>query len=206
MLRRTHEDPPKTKGTGNPHDGSFQAMDQVSNWVRFADTKATVLTAGLGVVTTIVMTNAKAVLDAIGSRDPASILTAAVLAGLTAFAFLWTLLWLVQALEPKSTSVHPGINRFAWPTLAEASADEIKRHSEKIEAGDDAWRQAIDLAVIAKQKFRACKMAVRGFALLVISAVALVTTSTAMATPSHQPPPSQQAPPTTGSSLTAQHG
>lgn len=39
-------------------DGCFQAMDQMANWVRFADTKATILTAGLGVALTMLMTNA----------------------------------------------------------------------------------------------------------------------------------------------------
>ena len=33
--------------------GSLSAVDQMSSWVRFADTKATILAAGLGVVVTI---------------------------------------------------------------------------------------------------------------------------------------------------------
>ncbi|WP_229232887.1 Pycsar system effector family protein [Sinomonas cyclohexanicum] len=173
-------------------------MDQVANWVRFADTKATVLTAGLGVVTTMVMTNAKTILDVLKSGGLTALVTTILLSSLAAIAFLWTLFWLVRALEPKSTATHHGINRFAWPTLAEASADEIRRHSEHTQAGEDAWRQVVDLSIIAKRKFRANKMAVRGFALLVITAVALVTTSAAMAAWSPQSPPAQQAKPTMG--------
>ena len=45
-------------------------MDQMANWVRFADTKATILAAGFGVVLTMLMTNAKTVATTIKQGYP----------------------------------------------------------------------------------------------------------------------------------------
>ena len=56
------------KPDAKPGDGSFQAMDQVAHWVRFADTKATILTAGLGVVMTMLMTNSGKVVAALKDK------------------------------------------------------------------------------------------------------------------------------------------
>jgi len=50
----------------HPSDtGVIEALNQVANWVRFSDTKATVLTAGFGVVLTALLANWKTVTTAI---------------------------------------------------------------------------------------------------------------------------------------------
>lgn len=161
---------------GKPADGSFQAMDQVANWVRFADTKATILTAGLGVVLTMLMTNAKTVATAIKQGFPDAYIVGT-LAGLALIGFCYTLYWLVRAIGPQSNVAYDTLNRFAWPTLVKATTDQLKDHSRKIDVRTDAWRQVIDLSVLANRKFDACGRAVKGFAILVVAGVACVGTA-----------------------------
>lgn len=147
-------------------------MDQIANWVRFADTKAAVLTAALGVVLTAFLSNGHRLVVIIKGAG----LWACVVGAVTAFAILafgYTLTWLLRSLTPRRT-VQSGINRFAWPTLHETPAAKLMDHVEEVDARIDAWRQVLDLSVIAHEKFHACDRALRGFATFAVSVVVLV--------------------------------
>ena len=157
-------------------DGCFQAMDQMANWVRFADTKATILTAGLGVVLTMLISNSKTIATAIKQRGPDAYIVGS-LATLALFALGYTLFWLVLAIGPRSTVADNTFNRFAWPTLLNATTDQVISHTYTVDVRTDAWRQVVDLSVIAGRKFGACGHAVKGFAVLVVLGVACVATA-----------------------------
>ena len=166
------EDKPDAK----PADGGFQSMDQVANWVRFADTKATILTAGLGVVLTMLMTNSNTVVTAINAGcTPAWIVGS--LAASSLLAFLWTLYWLVRAIGPQSRVTYAQLNRFAWPTLTKTTAADLATHAQQVDVRDDAWQQVVDLSQLAERKFSACGKAVWGFAFLVVLGLACVAVS-----------------------------
>jgi hypothetical protein len=148
-------------------------MDQIANWVRFADTKATILTAGLGIFFSMLMANAKMVGDEMrGGCTPAFVL--GVLAILTLFAFLWTLYWLVRAITPRTGTMVTQFNRFAWPSLLTADTEQVIAHAEKTDVRVDAWRQVLDLAKTANQKFDACRKAVNGFAFFAVLGMSCV--------------------------------
>jgi hypothetical protein len=148
-------------------------MDQVANWVRFADTKATILTAGLGVVLTMFMTNAKTVADAMSKSCPAAVILGG-LAAATLLSFAWTLFWLIRAIKPRSKMQYTELNRFAWPSLLRATSEQLAEHASRVEARTDAWRQVLDLSMLANRKFDACSKAVNGFAVLVLFGLACV--------------------------------
>lgn len=149
-------------------------MDQIANWVRFADTKATILTAGLGVVMTMLVTNADTIVAAI-KKGCAEGVTVSLLATGTALAVAWTLFWLVRAIGPQSVITYQRLNRFAWPSLHHSTATDLLAHAEQVDARDDAWQQVIDLSALAHRKFTACGYAVWGFASLVVLALACMT-------------------------------
>lgn len=151
-------------------------MDQVANWVRFADTKATILTAGLGVVLTMLMTNADTITTAIKQGCPAAYVVGT-LSTLALIAFGHTLFWLIRAIGPQSGVAYNTLNRFAWPTLTKATAAQMADHALKVDVRADAWQQVIDLSVIANRKFHACGRAVKGFAVLVLLVVVAVTSA-----------------------------
>lgn len=162
-----------------PGDGSFQAMDQIAHWVRFADTKATILTAGLGVVMTMLMTNSGKVAAAFTHGFPA-VCAMVILGGGAATAFVYTLFWLTRAIGPQSQVPYISLNRFAWPTLSKVTPAQLREHAERSNVSADAWQQVIDLSGIAQRKFAACGQAVKGFAVLVVLAVACVATAIAI--------------------------
>lgn len=174
--RKSTETGAEDKPDGEPADGSFQAVDQMANWVRFADTKATILTAGLGVVLTMLMTNAKTVATAIKQGCPDAYIVGT-LVGLALIAFFYTLFWLVRAIGPQSNVRYNTLNRFAWPTLLATTTDQLIHHSSKFDVRTDAWQQVIDLSVLANRKFDACGRAVKGFAILVVLGVACAGTA-----------------------------
>lgn len=178
MLRNRKRDGNASDSPPQP-DGGFQALDQMANWVRFAETKATILTAGLGVVTTVLMTNSRSIFTAMMAGCPQALIVG-LLAALTIGAFVYTLFWLTTAIGPRNNSASTHLNRFAWPTLVNASAEQLSKHALEVEAREDAWAQVIDLSDLAARKFRACGKAVRGFACLVILAVACISTAIAL--------------------------
>lgn len=148
-------------------------MDHMANWVRFADTKATILSAGLGVVLTMLMTNVETIVEALSKGCLAAIAVGG-LAGGTLLAALWTLFWLMRAIGPRGTIDYPQFNRFAWPSLLRATREQLAQHAQHTDVRDDAWQQVIDLSVIANTKYDACGQAVRGFAVLVVLGLACV--------------------------------
>lgn len=151
-------------------------MDQMAHWVRFADTKATILTAGLGVVLTMLMTNADTIAEAIRMGCPSAYIVGT-LSGLALISFGYTLFWLVRAIAPRRKVAYDTLNRFAWPTLNKATTEQLTEHVRKVDVRTDAWQQVIDLSVIADRKFDACGRAVKGFAFLVLLGVAAVATA-----------------------------
>lgn len=168
--------PPEEKPDAKPADGGFQAMDQMANWVRFADTKATILTAGLGVVLTMLMANSETVATAIKRGCPGGYVVG-LLAGLAAIAFGYTLFWLVRAIGPQSNVGYNTLNRFAWPTLLKATTNQLTNHAREVDVRADAWQQVIDLSILANRKFEACGRAVKGFAVFIIVGIACVATA-----------------------------
>ncbi|WP_238422916.1 Pycsar system effector family protein [Gordonia sp. 'Campus'] len=146
----------------------------MANWVRFADTKATILTAGLGVVLTMLMTNAGTITSAIKTGCPAAYVVGT-LSVLLLIAFGYTLFWLIRAIGPRSNVAYSTLNRFAWPTLTKATIDQLADHMKKVDVRTDAWQQVLDLSVLANRKFDACGRAVKGFAVLIVLGVATVT-------------------------------
>jgi hypothetical protein len=93
-----------------PTDGSLEAIDQMANWVRFADTKATILAAGVGVVATMLASNAGTVVKAMGEGCTAAFLVGG-LTATTVVAFLWTLSWLTWAIVPRGRVRYSHLNR-----------------------------------------------------------------------------------------------
>lgn len=155
-----------------PQEGSYQALDHAANWVRFADTKATVLTAALGVVMTMVVTNAPSIIKALASDENVATRLGAI-AVVAVAAFLFTLGWLVHAIAPRS-GADGKLNRFSWPVLKSADYAALAAHNANVPAHEDAWKQTIVLAGVADDKFRACRRAAGGFAVFVVSAVICV--------------------------------
>ncbi len=147
-------------------DGSKQALDQIANWVRFADTKATVLTAGLGVAMTMLVSNSTIILTA-AHQSWVSGLCVGGPAVLALFAFLWTLFWLIKAIGPQRKVGYVQPNRFSWPSLARASVTDLKQHLASSSENEDAWQQVLDLSKLADRKFAACEKAVYGFGALI---------------------------------------
>lgn len=156
-----------------PSEGGFQAMDQMANWVRFADTKATILTAGLGVILTMLMNNAKTVTTAF-SQGCVQALVMGILALGALGAFLYTLFWLVWAIGPQTSTKYSRLNRFAWPSLRQATAEQLAEHADQVDVRQDAWQQVIELSELAGRKFDACAKAVKGFALLAVLGLSCV--------------------------------
>jgi hypothetical protein len=159
-----------------PDDGAFQSMDQIANWIRFADTKASVLVGGLGVVVTIIVSNSKTVVSAIDEGNPqAAILYT--LCGIATAAFIWSLTWLLIAIGPRRKTALPGINRFAWPTLTSIDAQTLMERGTTDDVREDAWRQVIDLARLADRKFAATNKAIWGFGILIVTGATLMVAS-----------------------------
>ena len=176
MPNRKPEGIVEEKPDAKPADGAFQAMDQIANWVRFADTKATILGAGLGVTLTMLVTNAKVIATTIKHGGLGSYIVGA-LALLSLFAFFYTLYWLVRAIGPYSSVKEKELNRFAWPSLVESTADDIASHAAAADVRIDAWQQVLELSVLARHKFGASGRAIKGFAVLVLLGVVCVSTA-----------------------------
>jgi hypothetical protein len=178
-LRRNGRQEKRTSTDQPLQDGSVQALDHMANWVRFADTKATILTAGLGVVITMLMANSRNVITALTGQHPL-ICIVWVLAILSVGALVFTLTWLILAIGPRSTVSTRALNRFAWPTLLNTTTEQLSHHATVTEAREDAWQQIIDLSGLAEKKFKACAYAVFGFATSILLAVACIATATVL--------------------------
>ncbi|OKH66340.1 hypothetical protein EB73_20240 [Mycobacterium sp. SWH-M3] len=147
--------------------GCLAAITEMAGWVRFADTKATILAAGLGVVITMLTNSTEAVVKALDASCLARLIVGG-FAAATVISFLWTLFWIIRAIAPRSALPYNKLNRFAWPSLVGATADQLVEHAERNSIEADAWQQVLDLAGIAKRKFDACKFAIYGFGTMII--------------------------------------
>ncbi|WP_460800188.1 hypothetical protein [Microbacterium sp. GXF0217] len=161
--------------------GSEQALNQATEWVKFADTKATILTAALGVITTMTVANVPAIVTAMARGTTQTLFVGfAVCVCVGAFAF--TLGQLLSAIYPRRHQAR-GINRYSWPTLARADVDLVLDHMRQTPAHLDALSQTLVLAAVAEAKFAAVRRAVGGFALLLVSAVTAVVLAVVFNTP-----------------------
>jgi hypothetical protein len=156
-------------------EGSFQALDHIANWVRFADAKATILTAALGVVMTMFIANIPTVLRAAATSEGAT-LALGLLSVVAAGGFAFTLGWLVRAIAPRRKG-DGKINRFSWPSLTLADYETLRDHNLETSAHEDAWNQTLFLSKVAADKFDACQNAVWGFAFFVLTAVICVVSA-----------------------------
>lgn len=114
--RRSSPQPEPVEDADKGSGGALQAMDHVANWVRFADTKATILTAGLGVVITMLMANAETITTGITEGCTEAVVVG-LLAGGAAISAAWTLGWLIRAIAPASTITYKGLNRLGAALL-----------------------------------------------------------------------------------------
>ncbi len=159
--------------------GSLAAITEIAGWVRFADTKVTILAAGLGVVVTMFTNSAGAVAKAISASCPAKLVVGG-LAVAAVISFLWTLFWVMRAIAPRSVVPYNKLNRFAWPSLVGATADQLVAHAAQNSIEADAWQQVVDLAGVAERKFNACKLAIYGFAVMIVVGVFTVLSAAAL--------------------------
>jgi hypothetical protein len=166
----------REKALANPaatdSDGALVAMDHIANWVRFADTKATILSAGVAAILVMSVGQARVVFDAI-DRTPLGA-TVGLLAVAASATLVWTLLWILHAIRPRSGVKNLTLNRFAWPAISHKSLSELHEHVQMSTQKDDAWRQVHELSRTAKRKFAACRLAVIGFAALVLTTVTCI--------------------------------
>lgn len=160
-------------------DGSGQALDHIANWVRFADTKATVLIAGLGVAMTLLVSNFALVLSATRESWVSGLLVGCSLL-VSLCSFLWTLFWLMKAIGPQRKAATSQLNRFSWPALAYTTKADLQLHIASSVASDDAWQQVLELSKLADRKFAACEKAVYGFGSLIVSGFTCVTAAMAI--------------------------
>lgn len=181
MRLRKHPAAPSAERTtaNDPSAGSLQSLTEMAGWVRFADTKATILAAGLGVSATIVLSGAARISAAMRLSWLGLAIVGTLALG-SLVCLIVTLYWIVRAISPRSDVAHPSVNRFAWPSLTNATADQLIAHARAVPLEDDAWQQVIDLAKIADLKFRACRAAVKAFAALLVLGVACVVTAAAL--------------------------
>ena len=151
--------------------GGVVAHDQVAQWVRFADTKATILSAALGLVTTLLVTQLPLVADQIHDDHGTGGVILSSLAAITVGAFAVALLNLVRTISPRTDS-DVALNRFGWPSLATHTNEEVRRHVRTADPVTEIWDQVRFLSVLAKRKFDALRAAVFAFAVYVSASVA----------------------------------
>lgn len=147
------------------------AVQEVGGWIKNADSKVTVLAAGLGVTLAAVAAQAGAIAKGVGHAPACTSLIIVTLAMLFAVSILSSAIYICLALYPRDGGVTID-NRFSWTTLSKWAAvpDEVVA-SNGIE---DAWRQAQELARIAKLKFRAFRTALLLFGLAAVFAFACI--------------------------------
>jgi hypothetical protein len=124
-------------------------LDQVSQWIRNADTKTGLLLTGLIILLGAVSSQAKDLraLWASNTSRPAALwfLGAAVVLLAIALGLL------VVVLLPRTRLSGP--SRYAWPWIAKASLDDLKELKPS-SLREEGWRQAKQLAEIAAFKYR----------------------------------------------------
>ena len=171
--RRRPDRPQDDARGGLGESGAAVALEQVGQWVRFADTKATIIAAGIGVVLSFLAASADEV-AAVFLDGGAGAWIVAALGAATLTALVITLTYVVSVIRPR-TEVRPHqLNRFAWPAVAEASVSDLEQRATT-DPQPDAWEQVHSLAQVARRKYAACDVAVCWFAVLVVASVLSVT-------------------------------
>lgn len=151
--------------------GGVVAHDQVAQWVRFADTKATILLAALGIVTTLLVTQLHLVAYEIRDDHGTGRVILSSLATIAVAAFAAALLNLVKAISPR-TGTDNALNRFGWPSVATHTNDEIRQHVRTADPVAEIWDQIRLLSVLARNKFAALRAAIFAFSVYVSASIA----------------------------------
>ncbi|THJ64727.1 hypothetical protein E8P82_14235 [Arthrobacter echini] len=155
--------------------GAVIAMEHVANWVRFADTKATILSAGVAAILVMAVSHTKTVIAGAGTTPQG--ITVITLAAVSVAALLWTLFWIIRAIRPSRETGTLDPNRYAWPAMSRLPLLDLQHHVRTITGDEDAWRQTHDLAKMADSKFTACRKATTGFAALILATPACIITA-----------------------------
>jgi len=158
----------------NQDDGALAAMDQIGQWVRYADAKAGLVAAAAAAVLALAAGNAADIVETWdrGGGWRVAITTLVVGAAVAGVVTFWAL---AQALAPRPLGGPPKPNRFSWPSLSALTSDELAAHVTATSVHDDAWQQARVLASIAEAKFRWCRTAL--VASIFMGALSLVVTA-----------------------------
>jgi hypothetical protein len=156
-----------------PDDGALVAMDQVGQWVRYADTKAGLVAAGFAAVLVLITGQVDDVVTTMKSgRDWMAVCI--VLAVLVVAAAVITLWNLIDAIVPRPRGEGPVNNRFAWPALKEMDRSGLRAHLAATTVADDAWEQTLALAKIADQKYEAARAALAALMFFTLTGTVLV--------------------------------
>ncbi len=151
-------------------DEAVLANQEIGQWVRHTDTKAALLAAGLGVIAAAVITQADQIAETFVTPTGWTIAVTLLLIG-TLGAFAGVLRYVSATVRPHVDSA-ADFNRFAWPSLARDRSSKRSGHYES--SAEEAWGQAIALAIIASVKYDAFATASKWFVAFLTSAIALV--------------------------------
>jgi hypothetical protein len=169
MWRPNRKVPPASP----PNDGAMTALSEIAQWVRFADAKAGLLAAGLGVLLAGTAAQAATIVDAVSQGGALVALVAVAFAWWAIFA-LALVVFLMHAIGPRTTTTGSNVNRFAWPSQARTSTGDLAGHVSTTSRDSDAWRQVVDLSTVAAAKYRACGRAVVAFMLVVVTTAVMI--------------------------------
>lgn len=168
----------RPKSPDNDDSLSFEraklSVVEFGAWIKNADTKATILAAGLGVMSSVVASQAGRIVDLYTHPAAAVVCIAVILSAIFIGGLAGAVICVFRVLSPR-TDVTDGPNVFAWPSVAKfgsATASEFSDFS-----APKAWAQAFDLAKIAQAKFAAFALALRWFLVTIAAASALVALS-----------------------------
>src|SRR5262245_56881172 len=107
------------------NDDAYVALEQFGQWVRFADTKATILAAALGAVLTLLGATSNDVVSVIKDGGVAAWLIGG-LGGLSTGVFAVSLWNVITAIRPRASLPDGRMNRFAWPSVAATDWDDFR--------------------------------------------------------------------------------
>lgn len=141
------------------------AVSETGAWIKNADTKATILAAGLGVAISVTAGRAAAVWQLIMGPNTALSVVSTAAALVFALGVVGSIWCAVRTLIPR-TNVTGGRNPFAWPSVAssfEANDEEFGKASAQ-----QAWNQAHALARIAAAKYRSFEVALTWFIVAIV--------------------------------------
>lgn len=147
------------------------AVSETGAWIKNADTKATVLAAGLGVTVSVTAGRAAAVWHLVTGPNLALSVASAIAALVFVIGVVGSVWCAVRTLIPR-TNVTGGRNPFAWPSVAGSFAANDEEFGKA--SAQQAWNQAHALAHIAAAKYRAFAAALTWFIVAIVGAVITV--------------------------------